>query len=164
MNLFYLECSSENSFRKVRFPLRQNPTKKCSKENLNKDKIEYLLKEQIDDLIQRQTTNIQSKRSVIKIPSIVIKHENFNKKPIQQQIDSTSMLDRYSKLQQFIYSNNSNHQKNEFNRQSPILFQQIKTLGLTVTPLEIYNSNQHQLDKTIRRPSTQPGSFLFFFY
>jgi len=143
------ECSSENSSRKVRFPLRQIQSKKCSESNVNEEKLQLLLNEQINRLMKRPTTNCQSKRIAIKIPSVDIKHQHFtSKSPIQSSQDTNSNNDKYSKLQQFIYSPMTTYQ-----RQSPLILQQITTLGLSITPLEIYNSNQ-------RRPSTQIGSRL----
>lgn len=159
----YSECLSENNCRKGRSSLRQIQSNKSAEQNSNEDKIEYLLKEQLNRLMKRQTTTVQPKRTVIKIPSVDIKHQYLSHKPVQQQTDTTSINDRYAKLQQFIYSPVSNCQRNDLQRQSPLFLQQITTLGLTITPLEIYNSNQQQSDKSIRRPSTQSGVILFIF-
>ncbi len=157
---FILESSN-----KLRFPLRQIESRHNSRikdSSNNREKFQYLFREQMTTLLTRETTNLSSKRTVIKIPSVEIKHETTPLIRTRTQIDPKLIMERYAKVEQMLISPTQN-QFFDIN-QSPILVQQTSSFGLTVTPLDFSSSKQHSsLDqhenslKTIRPSTTQPG-------
>lgn len=126
--------------------------------------MEYLLKEELTNLFHRESTNICSKRSFIRIPSVDIKHEN-NLLKSNSSIDSTLIMERYTKLKQLLINPSINqsriNSKSNDLRQSPVIFQPISTFGLTVTPLDFSSSkqlqNSSQQKETINRLVIQSG-------
>jgi hypothetical protein len=174
MNLFL--DSTETSSNKARFPFRQVESNNSFRDNkskqnsepINREKFQYLIKEEICNLLRRETSNISSKRTFIRIPSVEIKHENTPSKSTPQP-DSTLIMERYNKLQRILVppspSSPSINNKSIDNRQSPLTFQGVSTFGLTVTPLD-FSSTKHlpnsSVEKTTQqettnRPTTQPG-------
>lgn len=168
---------------RVRYPLRHvgsrihSNEEQLRKENqkINREKFQSLLKEQITNIFSRETNHPNDKRTLIKIPSVQIKHQNISPKS-NSQTDPNVIIERYQKLQQLLISPTPTqptiHHKSFEYRQSPILFQGISSFGLTVTPLEFSSSKQlhnSSLDKSLtednasltNRPLTQPG-FIFF--
>ena len=178
--LFLVNSTEIPTINKVRCPLRQIQSNNSSRENqtkqneelFNKERLKYLLKEQLNDLFTRETTNINTKRPTIRIPQIQIKHQNFPPRTIPSS-DPTLIMERYSKLQQLLISpplsQPTINSKIINLHQSPLYFQGTSTLGLTVTPLDFasskifQNSNLEQISQveTTNRPTTQPG-YTFF--
>jgi hypothetical protein len=147
--------------------LQENKSKK-NFEPINRENFQYLLKEQLSSLFTRETTNISSKRTMIRIPSIQIKHQNLPPKP-----NPALIMERYSRVQHLVITPRpSQPTTNKLlnSRQSTFILQEIPTLGLTVTPLDfssskyLQNSSVEKIShqETRNRPATQPGQTYFF--
>jgi hypothetical protein len=146
---------------------------KQSCQSVNQEKFEIILKEHLTHLFTRgATTTFHPKRTLIKIPSVDIKHHNISPKTISSlsNPDPTLIMERYDKLQQLLLPTSSS-QPTINNRQSLLFFQGTSTLGLTVTSLEFSSSKQFQSpsqetitqqDNSIsaNRPLTQPGEII----
>ncbi len=162
-----LANSKENCSNKIRFPLRQIQSENSSRgnkfkensESINREKMKYFFKEQISNLFIKETKNINSKRSIITIPSVQIKHQNI-------QTNSTSIIQKYNQIQQLLISPSPNQSTVINKRQSTMIFHEISNLSLTGIPSHFSSSKtlsedeifQHEnpLLRTIRS-STQPG-------
>ncbi|CAF4142869.1 unnamed protein product [Rotaria sordida] len=121
--------------------LQEKQSKQIQQQNypsFNREKLKSLLKEQLTSLFTRETTNINHKRTLIRIPLVEIKHRNLPPKttPI---IDPTLIMERYNKLQQLLISRTPSqatiNNKLMNNHQPPLGYDEMSTFGLNVTPI-----------------------------
>lgn len=168
-----LAKSVEIPSNKVRLSLRQvrsknsfgeNQMKRIEKDNfqsLNQDKIKSLLKQQITSLFCRESTNINNRKTLVRIPLIEIKHKNYTTKTIPI-IDSTLIMEKYDKLQRLLMSRSTNKttNNNKFinNSQSPTDYKDISTFGLTITPVDCLSLSKNLENSSIETKLEQEYS------